>query len=571
MPAEGQQASRSGSLIPLFATVSAGIAVLSSLPTIVTILAGGTASLNLLLATLACAIAGMGIGVWILKRSLATPLGEIAAVLDDLSSGAGNLAHDLSVQSHSDIGLIGRGYNAFMRQLRDMLDLIRRQAIRIAFESVQLRKQLMAAAADTEKQETLARDISTSCVTVTSTAEDVADRAEHLNATASKHFEAAKASEAELSELVERIGAINERQQTFRTTVESLSKHSHEIHQITQLIQDISDQTNLLALNAAIEAARAGEQGRGFAVVADEVRKLAERAKTAASAITTSINEMTTQADNTLAVTIEVSAETETARHAVERAASSFTSMVENFRNTTDELSSITGAMQALEDSNRGILGRAQEIDTLSSDLGGKMRQSVDTAVQLNTSTESILGPANRFRLGVGIYERILKHAWDHRDRFQAVLERVAAQGVDIFDQNYRQIPNVTPPKFETAYDKLVEREFQEIAESGLDQNLGVFSMLAVDSNGYAPTHLKRYAVQTGDPEKDKVGSRHKRIFNDPVGLRSARNTEPSITQTYLTPETGVILTDLSSPIFVKGRHWGNLRMTIDPNTFQKG
>ena len=570
MPHEGHQAPSSGSLLPLFATICAGVALLSALPAIIVSLTAEQPALGLLGATVLAAGIGMLIGIIVLKRSLANPLGDIAAVLADLGSGQGDLAKDLTLPGDSDLGIIGRSYNAFMRQLRDMLDLIRRQAIRIAFESVQLRKQLMAAAADTEKQETLARDISSSCVTVTSTAEDVADRAEHLNTTASKHFAAAKDSEAELFELVKRIGAINERQQTFRTTVESLSKHSHEIHQITQLIQDISDQTNLLALNAAIEAARAGEQGRGFAVVADEVRKLAERAKTAASAITTSINEMTTQADNTLAVTIEVSAETETARHAVERAASSFTSMVDNFRNTTDELSSITGAMQALETSNRGILGRAQEIDGLSSDLGGKMRQSVDTAVQLNTSTESILGPANRFRLGTGMYERILEHAWASRDRFQAVLEKLHTRGVDIFDQNYRQIPNVTPPKFETAYDKQIENEFQEIIESGIDSNLGIFSMLPVDSNGYAPIHRKMYSIQTGDPEKDKVSSRHKRIFNDPVGLRSARNTESSIAQTYLTPETGVILTDLSCPIFIKGRHWGNLRTTVDPNIFQK-
>jgi len=305
-------------------------------------------------------------------------------------------------------------------------------------------------------------------------------------------------------------------------------------------------------------------------VVADEVRKLAERAKTAATAITTSISEMTTQADNTLAVTLEVSAETETAWAAVERAGGSFASMVDNFRNTTEELGNIAGAMQLLQESNRGILGSAEEIDSLSGALGGKMRQSVETSVQLNASTESILGPASRFRLGLGLYERLLKHAWEHRDRVHGVLERVQAQGVDIFDQNYRQIPNITPPKYETAYDKLVDQAIQEIAESGVNQSLGVVSMLAVDSNGYAPTHLKKYSVQTGDPEKDRVGSRHKRIFADPVGLRAARNTEPSVTQTYLTPETGVILTDISSPIFIKGRHWGNLRMTVDPTVFQK-
>jgi methyl-accepting chemotaxis protein len=48
------------------------------------------------------------------------------------------------------------------------------------------------------------------------------------------------------------------------------------------------------------------------------------------------------------------------------------------------------------------------------------------------------------------------------------------------------------------------------------------------------------------------------------VGLRAARNTEDLIVQSYRRPLGGGEFQDLvefSAPIFVKGRHWGAIRM----------
>ncbi|HRE16698.1 MAG TPA: methyl-accepting chemotaxis protein [Rhodocyclaceae bacterium] len=559
--------------MPFIAGICAGIAIVSLLPFLGAALtgSGGAPSGTLIFIAVVVALVTVAVATLLLRRALLAPLTEISQIIEEAASGEGNLSRDAELKANGELRAVGQNYNSFMKKLRDLLDLIRRQAIRIAVEAVQVKQHLGDAATSTEKQEALAREIAVSCASVTETASDVSSRAAALNASALERLGDARRSQEELKLLVDSIAAINARQQTFRTTVESLSKHSHEIHQITQLIQDISDQTNLLALNAAIEAARAGEAGRGFAVVADEVRKLAERTKTAAGGITSSIRNMTSLADNTMELTIQVSSDTESARDAVERASASFTGMVENFDATAEDLQDISGAMQSLEASNREILQRVEEIDALSRDLGAKMRTSVESSGKLNQATEDILASGAKFKLGAGIFEQAVGRCWEYRDQVQAILQRHADRGVDMFDQNYRPIQNVTPPKFETSYDKLVENELQDIYEVILNELPGAASLIAVDNNGYAPTHLKKFSIQTGDPTKDIATSRHKRIFNDPVGIRSARNTEAFITQTYMQPGTGRILTDISCPIYLNGRHWGNMRFNVDPKTLLGG
>lgn len=64
----------------------------------------------------------------------------------------------------------------------------------------------------------------------------------------------------------------------------------------------------------------------------------------------------------------------------------------------------------------------------------------------------------------------------------------------------------------------------------------------------------------TGNYEKDLVSSRTKRIFNDRTGLRCGKNTEIFLLQTYKR-DTGEVMHDLSSPIYVNGKHWGGFRI----------
>jgi len=138
-----------------------------------------------------------------------------------------------------------------------------------------------------------------------------------------------------------------------------------------------------------------------------------------------------------------------------------------------------------------------------------------------------------------------------------------------IFDTDYRLIETGPYaghqiPKYHTAYDTHLDAAIQEIEDVYLEDPSIIYAVL-VDRNGYLPTHNSRYSKElTGDPAKDLIGNRTKRIFDDPVGIAAARYTGEDggkvLHQVYHR-DTGVTMWDVTAPLFVSGRHWGGFRI----------
>ena len=146
------------------------------------------------------------------------------------------------------------------------------------------------------------------------------------------------------------------------------------------------------------------------------------------------------------------------------------------------------------------------------------------------------------------------------------IIEEAIDNGVltvnDVFDTNYQIIGDFDPPKYHTKYDSYLDKAILGLEDEFLQDNSIIFAV-AVDKNGYLPTHNTRFQKPiTGDREKDKIGNRTKRVFNDPVGLKAARNTTKGLLQIYHR-DTGEVMWDVSSPIYVKGKHWGGFRIAL--------
>jgi methyl-accepting chemotaxis protein len=122
-------------------------------------------------------------------------------------------------------------------------------------------------------------------------------------------------------------------------------------------------------------------------------------------------------------------------------------------------------------------------------------------------------------------------------------------------------MPLTSPRTFNTFYDDYTDSAITPIEDKYLNQNSDIIYVALVDINGYVPSHNKKYSMPyCGKPEIDFKLSRTKRIFNDIAGYTSGRNEQPFLLQIYYR-DTGEQLADLSVPVWVKGRHWGSLRI----------
>lgn len=101
-----------------------------------------------------------------------------------------------------------------------------------------------------------------------------------------------------------------------------------------------------------------------------------------------------------------------------------------------------------------------------------------------------------------------------------------------MFDTFYIPIPNTNPQKFRTQYDKLTDEVLRIILDKYLEQDKRLLFVVAVDRNGYLPSHNTKYSRPlTDDQDFNTKNNRTKRLFNDRTGLAAARNTNPHLLQ----------------------------------------
>lgn len=336
------------------------------------------------------------------------------------------------------------------------------------------------------------------------------------------------------------------------------------LRQVSDAASDITRialQTRLVAFNASVEAKRAGEAGRGFGVVADAVKDLAARVEASSKAIMGTVGTLDTRIE---AFSRELHAQggpDGVGQSTIHRA----------FADVETDVDLISRSAQQSQLTTQQLAERSGE-------LGLEIQQAMK-------NLESAFACSDRFlRLSEQMIEQIassgvpvddspyIEAAQRAAAEIAALLdEALAARRIDaaaLFDEQYQPLAGTDPQQFRTRFTELADQLFPAVQERMLTFSDKVVFCIAVDRNGYVPTHNKRYChpQRAGETAWNTANSRYRRIFNDRTGLASARNQRPFLLQTYRRDMGGgqfVLLKEASAPITVAGRHWGGLRLAF--------
>jgi len=364
-----------------------------------------------------------------------------------------------------------------------------------------------------------------------------------------------------IAALIEAVGRIEKRLGSVGTALSQVAKVSHSI-------EAIAKQTNLLALNATIEAARAGAAGKGFAVVASEVKNLAEATRQATHQIGETVKDLDGQVGNLIGESGDAS---QRAKSAGEGA-----SQIQNI--IVRVQSGFTSVGQEIDGVARAATSNLSHCDTVISELGNlakgvdlsstELKQADDRVAKLLDSSEALIAMIADSGVETSdapLIRVVIETAKRIADAFEDGIARGEIRLEQLMSENYREIPGTDPKQYMADYVDFTDRVLPAIQDPVQKSDPRIAFCVAWARSGYLPTHNPEYMHKQGpDPVWNNAHCRNRRLFTDRNVKKIAANTKPFLLQTYRRDMGGgnfVLMKDLSSPIFVRGRHWGAFRM----------
>ena len=384
------------------------------------------------IAASAIAFALMVVLGYFVGRSISAPMERVAAAMQDLEGGKGDLTFRLRVESEDEVGQLATHFNAFVAKLQSIIRDVSENAQTLGSASEELASISDRLVENSESVREGASAVSARTHEVSSSIEAVAGAAQeaHRNvASVSSSTEqmsdnmaqVSLAAEAVASNAVEVEGSvrdISDAMATIRGNTEKAATVSRQgaekatpvqqlLRELTQsaeatgkivaLIQKVADQTNLLSLNASIEAASAGEAGKGFAVVANEVKDLARETTSATKKIELQISDMqsfTRQSVAAIGQIIELMEGAHSINAAIARAVEDQThtsaKVFEATSDSTKMIADVTGNIGEASNMAAEVAGRAADLTRGIAQISENADKAARGALEVAAHIESV-------------------------------------------------------------------------------------------------------------------------------------------------------------------------------------
>jgi methyl-accepting chemotaxis protein len=368
----------------------------------------------------------------VFMRMIFVRLKNISVILQEISSGEGDLTRRIGVHKQDEIGELAVYFNLTLDKIKNFVVIIKDRAAGLFDIGGELASNMEQTAHTVSTITTNIQDVkekvnrqSVSVAGANAAMEQVTGNIDKLSRNVDAQTVSVSQSSSAIEEMLANIQSVTQTlvrnaenvQQLItvsdlgRTGLEGVSQEIQEIAresagllEINAVMKNIASQTNLLSMNAAIEAAHAGEAGKGFAVVADEIRKLAESAgeqsktiaevlkkiKDAIDMITVSTNTVMENFQSIDEYVRTVSEQESNIRNAMEEQGQGSRQILEAIGQLNEITRMVKQGSAEMLGGSKGVITESRNLELATNEISGSVLEMTKGADQINTAISRV-------------------------------------------------------------------------------------------------------------------------------------------------------------------------------------